>query len=69
MAFSQTDIDTLKAAIASGRKRVRLNGREIEYQSTSQMQAALNIMKAEVGSADGAIRRPRAYITRVDRGL
>jgi hypothetical protein len=53
MAFTQTDIDTLKAAIASGILRVRYSDREVTYQSTADMLQALSLMEQEVNAAAG----------------
>lgn len=54
MAWTQTDIDTLKAAMARGVKRARINGEEVEYASISEMQTVLAMMEAEVGSTSRA---------------
>lgn len=48
MAWTQGDIDGLKAAIARGARRVRINGEEVEYASMSEMMRALARMEAEV---------------------
>lgn len=49
MAWTQTDVDGLKAAIAKGILRVRnANGEEVTYQSLSDMRKALSIMEGEV---------------------
>jgi hypothetical protein len=53
MAWTQTDIDKLKAAIASGARRVRYNDREIEYQTTDDMLKALALAQQEVNAAAG----------------
>lgn len=37
MAFTQTDLDNIDKAIASGAKRVRFQDREVEYNSTAGM--------------------------------
>lgn len=37
MAWSQTDLDTLDAAIATGVRKVRYADREVEYQSIPDM--------------------------------
>lgn len=58
MAYTQTDIDDLKAAIASGALRVRYaDGREIQYRSLADMRETLSIMQAEAtGSTSGSSR-------------
>ena len=37
MAYSQTDLDTINAALASGKRRLRIDNREVEYHSISQL--------------------------------
>lgn len=54
MAFQQTDIDTLKASIATGATRVRYpDGREIQYRSLDEMQRILRMAEAEVAATSG----------------
>ena len=48
MAWTQTEIDALKAAIGRGAKTLRLNGEEVTYGSISEMLRVLGIMEAEV---------------------
>lgn len=53
MAWTQTDIDRLKAAIASGIVTVSYDGpprRTVQYQNTRDMLAALAVMEAEVAA-------------------
>ncbi len=51
MAWTQGDIDGLKAAIARGARRVRINGEEVEYASMAEMMRALARMEAEVSGS------------------
>lgn len=51
MAWTQADIDTLKAAIASGILSVQYTDKLIRYQSTSDMLKALAAMEGEVAGA------------------
>lgn len=52
MAYSQTDIDALKDAIATGARKVKFgsgpDSREVEYRTLSEMLATLAIMQPEV---------------------
>lgn len=62
MAYTQTDLDTLDAAIASGERRVRVNGREVEYRSVAEMMqarahVATAIAAAAAGSQASSLRR------------
>lgn len=73
MAFTQTDVETLESAIASGAKVVRMDGREFEYQSIKQMLDALDRVKAAVADTNSIAepskpKRPRAYRARHNGG-
>jgi hypothetical protein len=48
VAFTQSDIDTLKAAIASGVRSVTFADRTVTYNSIDEMLKALSTMQAEV---------------------
>jgi hypothetical protein len=54
MAYTQSNVDALKKAIATGVRKVRYesNGevRETQYRSIAEMKAVLADMEAEVGS-------------------
>jgi hypothetical protein len=53
MAYTQSDIDNLKAAIASGELMSRSGDRSVQYRSLAEMQRTLRRMEAEVnGSTD-----------------
>jgi roadblock/LC7 domain-containing protein len=53
MAWTQSDVDTLKQAIATGAKRVRYaDGREVEYRTLNEMERTLATMLAEVAPAN-----------------
>lgn len=51
MAWTQTDLDTINAAIATGAKRVRFQTHEVEYQSLKDMLTARDLIKSEVEGA------------------
>ena len=69
MAWTQTDLDTLEAAMVSGQRRVRLNGREVEYHSIDQMAKARDLIQSSINRESGAARRPTAYRARTSKGL
>ena len=51
MALSQIDVDTLKAAIATGAMRVRYaDGREIQYRSQAELERALALVESDVAA-------------------
>ncbi|NLS02312.1 hypothetical protein HGP14_02870 [Rhizobium sp. P32RR-XVIII] len=51
MAWTQVDLDTINAAVATGAKRVRFQTHEVEYQSLNDMLKARDLIKAEVEGA------------------
>ena len=68
MAFEQSDIDNLKAAIARGVRKVRINGEEVEYNSFDDMRRALRMMEAEVNATPRGGRFKVTY-PKTSRGL
>lgn len=48
MAYTQADVDRLKAAIAQGVRRVHFNDRDIEFRDLDEMERILAIMQADV---------------------
>jgi hypothetical protein len=61
MAFTQTDLDAVNAAIASGELTVKHNGREVTYRSMTDLLKARETIQAELaagvtGRAGGAFR-------------
>ena len=63
MAWTQADIDALKAAIASGLREVEYSNGRQEYQNTEQMLLALRIMQAEVNAATAVQPYKTRYVT------
>lgn len=67
MAFTQTDADTLRRAIASGARTLKLNGEEVTYGSLAELRAALAMVEAELtGVSQSAVR---VIYPRTSRGL
>jgi hypothetical protein len=60
VAWTQADIDTLKAAIATGTRRVRFgagpDSRETEFRSLAEMRSTLAMIEAEVSGAGATPR-------------
>lgn len=48
MAWTQTDADNLKAAIAKGERSVTFADRTVVYRSVAEMQEALAMIEAEL---------------------
>lgn len=69
MAYQQSDLDKLDAAIVSGIKSVTFaDGRRTEYQSVGEMRAVRADVKAEVAaSASRVNRRTRFIVGRLAR--
>ena len=42
MAFTQSDLDNIQAAMASGELTAKVNGREVTYRSMTELQLAEN---------------------------
>lgn len=64
MAVTQTDIDALNAAIATGEKAVILDGQSISYRSISDLIAARNDLQEQLNREVAALnnrRRPKRF--------
>lgn len=51
MAFTQTDIDALDRAIASGELTVETAGRRISYRSIAELKTARTLIASDIASA------------------
>lgn len=70
MAWTQTDIDKLKAAIAQGATKVKFADREVSYRSLDEMRETLAMLQREVDAAAGVVvRRPRQVRFVTSKGL
>ena len=52
MAYTQDDANKLRAAIARGAKRLRMNGEEVEYRDLDEMRSVLREIEADLAGAD-----------------
>lgn len=59
MAVTQTDLDNLNAAIASGTRSVTLGGQTITYNTTASLIVARNDLRNELAAQNRTARRPR----------
>lgn len=59
MAVTQTDIDTLNAAIATGEKAVILDGQSISYRSISDLIDARNDLQEQLNREAAAASNKR----------
>jgi hypothetical protein len=51
VAYTQSDVDRLKTAIAQGVRRVRFNDRDIEFRSLDEMERSLALMERELAAS------------------
>ncbi|MDH1429105.1 hypothetical protein N5J23_04795 [Comamonas aquatica] len=70
MAYTQSDLDNVRQAIATGEKSVMVNGRRVEYRDMSELLQAEAHIEAElnrpVGDPRGGFRRFRFTTLRGD---
>ena len=53
MAFTQSELDALESAIATGALIVRYSdGRQVQYRSLAEMQRLRQLMRAELGYSE-----------------
>ena len=66
MAWTQNDLDKLKAAIALGVLTVTMNGKTVTYRSLRDMNAIRRDMENELGARPAVTRRVQIV---ADQGL
>jgi roadblock/LC7 domain-containing protein len=66
MAYSQTQLEALEAALASGTLRVSFEGRSLEYRSVDELKKAIAEIKAALAAADPVV--PRSRVLRIYTG-
>lgn len=59
MAVTQSDIDNLNAAIASGTRQVTIGGQTVLYQTTESLIKARDDLQKELNKATSTTRRSR----------
>jgi len=64
MAHTQTDLDAIKAAIASGEQSVEVAGRKVVYRSVDDLRKARDDISAELASAATSSVRRGNYTVR-----
>lgn len=69
MAWTQSDVDALKAAIKTGVRRVSFGDQTTEFQDTASMLRALRLMEAEVATASGTATSGRTILVKHGRGV
>lgn len=69
MAFSQTDLDNIDAAIGSGELTVEVDGRKVTYRSISDLKAARQLIVGQIAAATpGSTARAYRYNFATQRG-
>lgn len=66
MAWTQTELDALNAAIASGVTTVSHNGKTVTYRSLAEMMALRNRMQAEIANGTGP--KPQVHYAQIRTG-
>lgn len=65
MAFTQTDLDNINTAIATGELSVEVNGRKVVYRSVDDLLKARAVMQADLAATVTASSSPRRGAFRV----
>jgi len=68
MAVTQTDIDNLNAAIASGTRSVTIGGQTVIYNTTESLIKARDDMTKQLAKQNGARRPKQTYLFQNGRG-
>ena len=63
MAYTQTDLDTVDRAIATGEMLIRLGDMEIRYRSIDELKAAREVIKSALASQQTTARAYPRYQT------
>lgn len=63
MAFTQSQLDALEAALATGTLTVEYAEKRVTYRSQAEMIALRNLMKNELASASGAVAQRTTYVS------
>ena len=61
-AFTQTDLDALEQAIASGQLEVRIGDRKVVYRTLKEMLDIRAMMRSSLGLDDDANTPTRRYL-------
>ena len=51
MAWTSTDLDNLKSALASGELSVRIGDKSVTYRSISELRSAISTVEADINSS------------------
>lgn len=62
-SWTQADLDSINAAIASGSNRVKFADREVQYQSLTELLKVKNLIAAYLGQGGKVQRRQIRMVT------
>jgi len=62
MAFTTTDLDNVKLAIATGQQTVEIGDRRVTYRSIEELKAAKRLIEAELNGASASRMYPRYQV-------
>jgi hypothetical protein len=63
MSWTQTELDALKKAYASGTLRVRFDDKSVEYGSEADLLRRIRVIEREINSSAGSKRSNRSFAT------
>lgn len=66
MAFTQTDLDNINAAVGTGELSVEVNGRKVVYRSIDDLVKARNLIANDLAAASVATSTTRRGSFRVN---
>lgn len=61
MAYTQADLDSLRAAVINEHLEVEYNGRRVRFRSIAELRSAIEIVKGELAAATAASSRTGPY--------
>jgi len=67
MAYTQTQLEALQAALASGELSVRFADRQVTYRSIEELKAAIAEVQAALQTTAGT--RVRQHLVHTDKGF
>lgn len=68
MAWTQSDLDAIDAALLSGKRKVTFaDGRSVEYHSLDEMQRLRRTMKSEIAESSSTVPARRVTVARMRR--
>ena len=63
MTYTNTQLDALKHALATGERRVSFADKTVEYRSVEELQVAIRTVESELARSAGAGRKRQIRVT------